>query len=153
MHDLTNFRAVGQTEFRSRIEYYILRKPSTNPPKRGKCLLTFTERKSHKKKVTDIERERRLQIECWKKRVTFASTTGTSVPKGYQQFIELPRAIATSSGEQMKGTKANSTKVYEKRYASIPVIRSSLPSGWIPSTVIMEACFLLTLPRGMHTNV
>ena len=65
----------------------------------------------------------------------------------YQQCIELPRAIATSDGHPVKGTKANSTKVYEKRYehASPPIIKTSIPPGWIPSTVIMEGMFLITM--------
>ena len=68
MHDLLNFREIGQTEFERRVEYYILRSPSVRPPKRQKRLLTFTEKKSRPKKVSEVERERKTQIECWKKR-------------------------------------------------------------------------------------
>ena len=82
--DLMNFREVGQREFASRVEYYILRNPSVKPPNRRKRLLTFTDRKSRQKKVSDIERERKLQIECWKKRVAFASSTGTQIMNAYQ---------------------------------------------------------------------
>ena len=62
----------------------------------------------------------------------------------HQQCIELPRAIATSDGHQVKGTKANSTKVHEKRYehASPPIIKTSIPPGWIPST---EGMFLINI--------
>ena len=120
-----------------------MRNPSVKPTNHRKRLLTFTDRKSRQKKVSDIERERKLQIECWKNRVTFASSTGTNITNAYQQCIELPRAIATSDGHPVKGTKANSTKVYEKRYehASPPIINTSIPPGWIPSTVIMRECF------------
>ena len=67
VQDLMKFREIGQTEFESRVEYNFLRNPSVKPPKRRKRLLTFTERRSRRKKVSEIERERKLQIECWKK--------------------------------------------------------------------------------------
>ena len=53
------FRDTGQKDFEHRIQYDILRNPSVKPPKRQKRLLTFTERKSRRKKVSDIEKERR----------------------------------------------------------------------------------------------
>lgn len=136
------FRDVGKREFETRVEYNILRNPSVKPPKRKKRLLTFTERKSRRKKVSDIERERKLQVECWKKRIEFASKTGTHLP-AFQQCIELLRAIATSDGQPVRGTKSNTTKVYEKRYeqACPPIITTSIPSGWNPETIIMEGMF------------
>ena len=99
IHDLINFRKIGQTEYERRVDYYVLRKPSVKAPKRRKRLLTFTERRATKRKVSEIERERKLQIECWKKRVAFASKTGTNVNTAYEQCLELPRAIATSQGD------------------------------------------------------
>lgn len=57
VHDLLNFRDIRQTEFEIRVEYYTLRNPSVKPPKHHKRLLTFTERRSRRKKVSDIERE------------------------------------------------------------------------------------------------
>ena len=152
-HDLTNFRKIGQAEFERTIEYYILRKPSVQPPKHRKNLLTFTERKSRRKRVSDVERERKLQIECWKKRVAFAHSTGTHIQHTYQQCIELPRALATSDGNPTKGTKANSTKVYEKRYESVspPIFRTSLPQTWTPDAVIIEGMFLINVvPWSAH---
>ena len=75
IHNLTTFRTTGQQDFEIRIEYDILRISSAKPPKRQKRLLTFTERKSRRKKVSDIEREKKLQVECWKKRLEFTSKT------------------------------------------------------------------------------
>ena len=57
VHDLMNFRQIGQAEFERRVEYFILHTPSVKSPKRQKRLLTFTERRSRRKKVSDIERE------------------------------------------------------------------------------------------------
>ena len=156
VQDLMGFRKIGQTEFESRVEYYTLRNPSVMPPKHRKRLLTFTERKSRRRKVSEIERERKLQIECWKKRVAFATSTGTQISNLYQQCLELPRAIATSTGQPVKGTKANTTKAYEKRYehAFPPVFRSSIPPRWIPTTVVMEGMFLINItPWSAHKSM
>lgn len=67
INNLTTFRAIGQQDFETTVEYNILRISSTKPPKLQKKLLTFTKRKSRSKKVSDIEKERKLQVECWKK--------------------------------------------------------------------------------------
>ena len=128
------------------MNYFILRTPRVKVPKRQKRLLTFTERKTRRKKVSDIEKERKLQIECWKKRVLYAST-GTNIQNAYEQCIVLPRAIATSDGQPMKGNKSNTTKVLEKRYenASPQIISTSLPTGWIPDTTVIEGMFLINI--------
>lgn len=155
-HDLMNFRNIGQAEFESSIEYHILRTPSVKLPKHRKNLLTFTERRSRRKKVSQVERERKIQIECWKKRVAFANNTGSHVQSTYQQCIELPRALATSDGSPTKGTKANSTKVYEKRYESVspPIISTSLPQAWAPDAVIVEGMFMINVtPWSVHKTL
>ena len=87
-HDMMNFRSIGQAEFEHTIQYYVLRTPSTKPPKHRKSLLTFTERKSRGKKVSAIEKERTLQLDCWKKRLLFASMTVASIPG---LLITLPK--------------------------------------------------------------
>ena len=50
VNDLVTFRELGKRDFEARVEYDIIRNPSVNPPKRQKRLLTFTERKSRRKK-------------------------------------------------------------------------------------------------------
>lgn len=155
VNDLMTFRDIGKKAFETRIEYDILRNPSVKAPKRQKRLLTFTERKSRRKKVSDIEKERKLQVECWKKRLEFISKTGTQLP-AFRQCIELPRAIATSDGKPVHGTKSNATKVYEKRYeeAHPPIITTSLPPDWNPDTIIMEGMFLINItPWSGHQNI
>ena len=57
-HDLVNFRDIGQEEFENRVNYYILKNPSIQAPRRRKHLLTFSERKTTSKKVSDVEKER-----------------------------------------------------------------------------------------------
>ena len=50
---------------------------------------------------------------CWKKRVAFAMSTGVQVSTSYEHCFELPRAIATTDGKPVKGTKSNTTKALE----------------------------------------
>lgn len=50
VHDLLNIRDIGQTEFEIRVEYYTLRNPSVKPSKHRKRLLTFTERRSRRRR-------------------------------------------------------------------------------------------------------
>ena len=154
--DLLNFREIGQSDYDAGVEYYVIRKPSIKPPKHRKRLLTFTERRSRRKKVSAVERERKLQIECWKKRVAFSTTTGAQLQAGYEQVIELPRAIAMSNGTPIKGTKSSTTNCLEKRYQQCTpkVITSSLQPGWVPNSVIMEGMFLINIkPWIAHNNL
>ena len=155
-HDLLNFRNIGQGEFELSVQYFVLRNPSVKPPKRKKRLLTFTERKSNKRKVSDVERERKLQIECWKKRIAYCTATGQTMDKLYEQCLELPRAISTSDGEPTKGTKAIATTIYQKRYenATPSPFLTGFPTRWTPSTVIMEGMFLINIvPWDAHKSM
>ena len=61
-----------------------------------------------------MEKERRLQLKCWKRRVEYSSKLGLPIKNTYKQCIELPRAIATIDALPVKGSKANATAVYEK---------------------------------------
>ena len=73
-----------------------------------------------------------------------ASKLGVPIKNAFKQCIELPRAIATINGLPVKGSKANATSVYEKRYreATERVILTSLPNGWAPDT---EGMFLINI--------
>ena len=62
--EILSFREVGQSDYEAGVEYYVIRKPSVKPPKHQKRLLTFTEKLSRRKKVSAVEKERKLQIEC-----------------------------------------------------------------------------------------
>ena len=88
--------------------------PSVKPPKNRKRLLTFTDKISRRKKVSAVEKERKLQIECWKKRVAFSTFTGAvQMQDMYKQIIELTRALATTDGKPTRGTKCSTTNCLE----------------------------------------
>lgn len=77
--DLLTFCSIGQKEFERFVEYNILQAPGVQVPKCRKRLCTFSECKPVAKRVSDVEKERKIQIECWKKRVVFACKTGKSI--------------------------------------------------------------------------
>ena len=56
VEDLINFREIGQKEFECRVQYAILGNPSATLRKRKKRLLTFTERRAQRKKVSEVEK-------------------------------------------------------------------------------------------------
>ena len=153
-HDLINFRAIGESEYNNRVEYYMLKNPSVKPPQHRKRLLTFTEKRTRRKKGSEIERERKLQLEVWKKRVAYVATTGAKLSTSYEQCLELPRA--NTDGTPTEGAKSNTTNVLQKRYkkADPAIIVSSLKPGWIPHAVIMEGMFLINItPWSAHQSI
>lgn len=133
-----------------------MKNPSVKPPKHRKKLLTFTKKWARRKKGSEIERERKIQLEVWKKRVAHAATTGVQLSTSYEQCLELPRAIANTDGTPTKGAKSNTTNIFQKRYekADPPIIVPSLKPGWIPHAVIMEGMFLINItPWSAHQNI
>ena len=147
--DLNNFQEKGQNEFENRIRCYILKVPSVKPPKKRARLLTFTERKSNKRKVSDNDKERKIQIECWK------AATGQTINKMFEQCIDLLHAISTSEGELNKGTKATTATFYEKRYEETTprVFLTKFPDGWAP-LFIVEAMFPINIaPWDTHKTI
>ena len=111
------FRSIGQKEFQTLVEYSILQAPSVHVPKRQKRLRTFSERKPLAKRVSDVEKERKLQIECWKKRVAFACKTGRVIEDTFEQYVELPHALVDKDGLPQKGQKSSITRLIESGYS------------------------------------
>lgn len=69
-----------------------------------------------------------------------------------EQFLELPRAIATKDGIPHKGQKISITKFYEKRYEDALLVQ--FPSGWVPHSVILKGMFLINAtPIRMHSQM
>ena len=101
-------------------------------------------------KVKQKEREQELVSRCWRKQL--ARSGQTQCPVQGQQYLELPRALCTPSGEPYKGQKSYATKFYEKRYGD--VILSRFPGLWVPDTVVLESMFLInTAPLVTHATM
>ena len=88
---------------------------------RRKRLHTFSESKpcAVAKRVPDVEKERKLQIECWKKRVAFACKTRKAIKNSFEQYIELPRALVEKDGLPQKRQKSSKAQLIETRYSNI----------------------------------
>lgn len=65
---------------------------------------------------TLIDKERKLQIECWKERtrMAFAENTGASVHWHYKQVTWLARALATTDGNPNKAQRPILLKCMKK---------------------------------------
>ena len=64
MHDLLNFRKIGQAAFEDHVSYRILHTPSADTPRRRKRLQTFGSTKQTKKKIKQMDRERKILQTC-----------------------------------------------------------------------------------------
>ena len=55
----------------------------------------------------------------------------------------IPRAFTDSNGLPYKSAKHTATAYLERRYSSISVVLHTLPSNWIPDSVILEGMFMI----------
>ena len=152
-HDLLNFRAIGQKEFLLRTAYFTLKVPSVKAPNRRRRLQTFSEKKTINKKISQLEKDRRLILTAMKKKMQYSKKTGTPIERPGEQLLEYPLSLCDNEGNPRKGQKSYSTHTLETRYkeASLPVFTNSLPTEWRPECTIMEGMFLInTLPLGVH---
>ena len=89
-NDLLTFRSIGEKEFLQRITSFILKQPSTLAPNRKRHLLTFSEGQKKSRKISQLERDRRLIISAMKKKMHFSKRTGRPIDKPGEQLIPLP---------------------------------------------------------------
>ena len=61
------------------------------------------------------------------------------------QKLNSHRALMDSDGLPYKGTKSYTTTYLERRYTTPPVIVNTLPTGWLPHSVILEGMFLIQM--------
>ena len=82
-------------------------------PQRKRCLQTFNVSKKKPNKIKQKEREQKLVSIYLRKQLAWSEQSVCV------QYLELPRALCTPSGEPHKGQKSYTTKVYEKRYSTV----------------------------------
>lgn len=56
-----------------------------------------------------------------------------------------PRALMDKNAFHYKGTKSSTTTYFERRYTNPPIVVNSLPTDWIPHSVILEGMFLIQI--------
>lgn len=154
-HDLLNFREIGQQSFENTVKSRYLNVPSTNAPLRKKRLQTFTTSEVQKRKITLVEKERKISQRFLKRQLAWMAEKDIS-PKNakglFASISSLPRALIGKDGLPYKANKSKTTSYLERRYKDLPVIRKSLP--WAPTTVILEGMFLIqTTPLPENENM
>ena len=88
-----------------------------------------------KRRMKTIEKEMKLITSCLRTRMV-SGQQGTG-----EQFLELPRFIATEYGIPQKGQKSNITKYYQSIYSKAFI--DKFPPGWLPESVIIEGMFII----------
>ena len=156
-HDPLNCRNIGQEEYQLRISFFILREPSVRAPNRRKALQTLSDRKQKKnKKVSQLERDKRLLVSAMKRKIHFSQKNGKPVDQPGEQLLEYPLSLCDNEGNPLQGQKSYFTKILETRYklANPPIITPYLPSDWTPECSIVEGMFLInTSPLPTHTTL
>ena len=150
-NDISTFRSIGEKEFLQRITFFILKQPSTKAPNRKRHLQTFSVGQRNTRKVSQLEKDKKLILSAMKKKMLYSQRTGRPVDKPGEQLIELPLAISDSDGKPLKGQKSYTTKTLESRYKD-PVFTSELP--WRPQCCLVEGMFLInTTPLGSQKTL
>ena len=155
-YDLLHFRTIGQNEFLSRVASTILHKPSSAAPLRKGHLKTFTIKTSKSRKVTQLEKDRKLILACMRKKIKFSLRTGTPIATAAEQLISLPLALCDSQGNLQTGQKCYITKALDRHYinATPRIFLYTYPAGWTSQCcLILEGMFLInTEPLGSQTS-
>ena len=150
LHLLT-FREIGEKEYRMRILYYILKTPSTSAPNRRRALQTFSTKSSHKKRVSQLERDQKLVLTAIKRKILFAQKASLPVEKPGEQLVQLPLSLCDSEGKPHSGQKSYFLKSLEARYknCSKPLIANDLPLHWKPRCTLLEGMFMINTIRSV----
>ncbi len=152
-HDLLQFRRIGQGEFLLRIAYFILKQPSVEAPNRRRRMQTFSERQVKTRRVSQLEKDKKLVLAAIKRKMQFSKRTGKPIDRPGEQLLQLPLSMCDNDGNPLKGQKSYTTKALQARYktSSPPVFATEIPSGWRPQCVLIEGMFLInTTPLGSH---
>ncbi len=155
-HDLLHFRRIGQAEFLLRIAYFILKQPSVEAPNRKCRMQTFSERQVKTRRVSQLEKDKKLVLGAIKRKMQFSKRTGKPIDRPGEQLLQLPLSICDNDGNPLKGQKSYTTKALEARYktSSPPGFSTEIPSGWRPKCVLIEGMFLInTTPLGSHKTL
>ena len=98
-HDLLHFYDIGQNDFDNIVKQTYLKENKIKHKKHQ--LKTMAPIKVTKRRMKTIEKEMKLITSCLRTRMV-SGQQGTG-----EQFLELPRAIATEYGIPQKGQKSN----------------------------------------------
>ena len=135
---LLSYREIGNDSYESYCKSQILNDTSVKKPvKRKFQLKTFAREKLRRKKVTDLEKEKKLIARCYKRTIAFSQETQTPISE-LCQFSEYPRAICNQDGLPHKGAKSVIYDFFNKKYSSTYEIVSSSFKFVSSTCVIVE---------------
>lgn len=95
------------------MNYRILRTPSADAPRRRKRLQTFGSTKKVKRKLKQIEHDKRIQQTCMKKQLVVLARGEQLPAQCGSNFIPRPCALSGPDGLPHKGNKSKTTDFYE----------------------------------------
>ncbi len=98
-HDL-NARTIGQADYETTVKYSFLKDPSVAVPKRKRKLLTIKGPSERGKKRSKADEEKMLITFCTKKAIAWANQHEQGIECIGKQFIEEPRALVDTNGQQ-----------------------------------------------------
>ena len=150
-HDLLT---IGQQEFLLRISYVILKKPSVKALNRRRRLVTFTERKVSKSRISQLERDKKLILSAMKRKMQFSRRIGAPIERPGEQLLELPLAISDNDGNPLKGQKSYTSRSLEARYKSATPAAFTTDLPWTLECSLIEGMFIInTTPLGHHKSL
>ena len=148
--DLLTFRQIGQSSFEEYISSKLLKQPSTQAPVQKKKLSALFLHQKHKKRVEQVEKERKLSQRLLKRQLSLIAKHGGDINDPemfYGPISPLPSTLVDANGLPYKASKSNTTTYLQKRYNSVPVIIvQTLPPSWIPDTTVLEGMFTIQTP-------
>ena len=102
-----------------------------------KRLQTFTTTPTHKKRIKQVEKERKITQRLLKRQLAWmAENKCTPHTNLFASASSLPRALVDKNGLPYKSNKSSTTKYLVNRYKNSPILSSRLP--WFPTSVILE---------------
>ena len=91
--DLLGFWDMGHKRFENHIKFYVLKDPSAVVPRRKVKILTFASSKKLKRKVKQLDREKKIVGKCLRRAFAWNAkfrSSSHNVQCVGQQYIELP---------------------------------------------------------------
>ena len=97
-----------------------------------------------------------MVTKCLGRKLAWCNRTNQAYDCSFEQYSLYPRALADEYDNPHKSSKSTWTDKLCSRYLSaLPtVFTSTLPQGWVPQTVVLDAMFLINnTPLRRHRNI
>ena len=144
---LLSYHEIGSEAYEVFCKYQILKDTSNiKPVVRQHRLKTFAKKKVSKRKITSLEKEKKMITMCYKRTIAFSEERGQPV-SALCQFIEKPRAICDTNNMPQKGAKWVIYDIFDKRYGSKLKIITSMPC-----VSLVGACFIAEGMNMIYTS-